>query len=43
MTADGALGAGARKCHPWKTVTAVAIARNEALWASKYLGRALWR
>ena len=27
----------------WKTVTAGAMARNEALRASKYLGRALWR
>ena len=28
---------------PWKTVTAGAVARNEALRASKYLGRAIWR
>ncbi|UOA15884.1 IS5 family transposase [Sulfitobacter dubius] len=28
---------------PWKPDTAGAIARNEALRASKYLGRALWR
>jgi len=28
---------------PWKAVTAGAAARNEALRASKYLGRALWR
>ncbi len=28
---------------PWKAVTAGAVARNEALRASKYLGRALWR
>jgi hypothetical protein len=27
---------------PWKPSTAVAIARNEALRASKYLGRAIW-
>jgi hypothetical protein len=27
----------------WKTVTAGAVARNEALRASKYLGRAIWR
>jgi hypothetical protein len=27
----------------WKPKTAGAIARNEALLASKYLGRALWR
>jgi hypothetical protein len=27
----------------WKTVTAGAMARNEALRAAKYLGRALWR
>ena len=32
-----------RKARPWKTVTAGAVARNEALRASKYLGRALWR
>ena len=28
---------------PWKAVTAGAVARNEALRASKYLGRAIWR
>jgi hypothetical protein len=28
---------------PWKPSTAGAIARNEALRASKYLGRAIWR
>ncbi len=28
---------------PWKTSTKGAVARNEALQASKYLGRALWR
>jgi Transposase DDE domain len=28
---------------PWKAVTTGAAARNEALRASKYLGRALWR
>lgn len=28
---------------PWKTGTAGAVARNEALRASKYLGRAIWR
>ena len=27
----------------WKTVTAGTVSRNEALRASKYLGRALWR
>ena len=27
----------------WKTVTAGAVARNEALRASKYLGRSIWR
>ena len=27
----------------WKTITAGAVARNEALRATKYLGRALWR
>lgn len=32
-----------RNAKPWKTVTAGAIARNEALRASKCLGRALWR
>jgi hypothetical protein len=29
--------------HPWKPCTAGAVARNDALSASKYLGRALWR
>lgn len=28
---------------PWKTITAGAVARNEALRTAKYLGRALWR
>lgn len=28
---------------PWKTVTAGALARNEALRASKYLGHGLWQ
>src|SRR5690606_26005651 len=28
---------------PWKAITAGAMARNEALRAAKYLGRALWR
>jgi hypothetical protein len=28
---------------PWKTVTAGAVARNEALQASRRTGRALWR
>ncbi len=32
-----------RNARPWKTITAGAVARNEALRASKYLGRALWR
>ena len=32
-----------RNAKPWKTETAGAVARNEALRASKYLGRALWR
>jgi hypothetical protein len=32
-----------KNAKPWKTVTAGAIARNEALRASKYLGRAIWR
>ncbi len=32
-----------RNAKPWKTVTAGAAARNEALRAAKYLGRALWR
>jgi hypothetical protein len=27
----------------WKTITAGAVARNEALRAAKHLGRALWR
>jgi transposase len=32
-----------RNTHPWKPTTAGAIARNDALLASRYLGRALWR
>ena len=32
-----------RNAKPWKTATAGAVARNEALRASKYLGRAIWR
>ncbi len=32
-----------KKAKPWKTVTAGAVARTEALRASKYIGRALWR
>lgn len=32
-----------KKAKPWKIVTTGAVARNEALRASKYLGRALWR
>ena len=32
-----------RNAKPWKPTTAGAIARNEALRASKYLGRAIWR
>ena len=32
-----------KNAKPWKAVTAGAEARNEALRASKYLGRALWR
>ena len=32
-----------KNAQPWKTVTAGAVARNEALRASKDLGRALWR
>jgi hypothetical protein len=32
-----------KNTKPWKTVTAGAVARNEALRASKYPGRALWR
>jgi len=32
-----------KNAQPWKTVTAGAVARNEALQASKYLGRAIWR
>ena len=32
-----------KNARPWKTSTAGAVARNEALRASKYLGRALWR
>ncbi|SHM62475.1 Transposase DDE domain-containing protein [Paracoccus solventivorans] len=32
-----------KNAKPWKTLTAGAAARNEALRAAKYLGRALWR
>lgn len=32
-----------KNAKPWKTVTAGAVARNEALRVSKYLGRAIWR
>ncbi|CAM4316899.1 IS5 family transposase [Palleronia rufa] len=32
-----------KNAKPWTTVTAGAVARNEALQASQYLGRALWR
>ena len=32
-----------RNAQPWKPTTAGAIARNDALRVSKYLGRALWR
>lgn len=32
-----------KNAKPWKTVTAGATTRNEALRASKYLGRVLWR
>ena len=32
-----------KNAKPWKTITAGAVARNEALRATKYLGRALWR
>ena len=32
-----------KNAKPWKPSTAGAIARNEALRASKHLGRAIWR
>ena len=32
-----------KNAKPWKTITVGAVARNEALRAAKYLGRALWR
>ena len=32
-----------KNAKPWKAITAGAVARNDALRASKYLGRALWR
>jgi hypothetical protein len=32
-----------KNAKPWKAITAGAAARNEALRASKHLGRALWR
>lgn len=31
-----------RNTKPWKVITAGAMARNEALRAARYLGRALW-
>jgi hypothetical protein len=31
-----------KNAKPWRTITAGAVARNEALRATKYLGRALW-
>ncbi len=32
-----------RNAQPWEPTTAGAIARNDALRASRYLGRALWQ
>lgn len=32
-----------KNAKPWKTVTAGAVARNEMLRASKFLGRTIWR
>ena len=32
-----------RNAQPWKEATPGAAARNEVLWASRHLGRALWR
>ncbi|KIT14762.1 Transposase DDE domain protein [Jannaschia aquimarina] len=32
-----------KNAKPWKMITAEAVARNEALRASKNLGRAIWR
>ena len=32
-----------KNAKPWKAITAGAVARNEALRAPKYLGRAFWR
>ncbi|KFI29821.1 transposase [Haematobacter missouriensis] len=32
-----------KNAKPWKAVTVGAVARNEALRTSKYLGRAIWR
>jgi Transposase DDE domain len=32
-----------KNAQPWKATSAGAVARNDALRASKYLGRALWR
>ena len=47
VTADGVYdGGGAtirKNAKPWKPNTLGAVTRNEALRASKYLGRALWR
>lgn len=32
-----------KNAKPWRTITTGTVARNEALRATKYLGRALWR
>jgi hypothetical protein len=32
-----------KNAKPWKAITAGAVARNEALRVSRYLGCALWR
>ena len=32
-----------KNAKPWKAITAGAMARNEALRAARYLGRAIWR
>lgn len=32
-----------KNAKPWKTTSTDAIARNEAVNASRYLGRAIWR
>ena len=43
IAARGAIIPPRENAEPWRPTTAGAVARNEALRASKHLGRALWR